>query len=95
MRDDYKKAIEDIKLEKDELEKEKNDLINQIVTIYYDVAYADANNPIKNTFKKGGENFIEELGEINNGSDYEYTFNNRYDLYIPYTATQKKINKIK
>ena len=32
----------------------------------------------------------EELGEINNGSDYEYTYNNQYDLYIPYTATQRK-----
>ena len=43
--------------------------------------YADKNNPIKNTFKKSGENYIEELNEINNGLDYDYTFKNQYDLY--------------
>ena len=94
-RDDYEKERNILKHEKDEYEKEINDLNNQIennsmIFMYYNVTYADINNPIKNTFKKGGEHYIEELGEINNGSDYEYTYNNQYDLYIPYTATQRK-----
>ena len=94
-RDDYEKERNTLKHEKDEYEKEINDLNNQIennsmIFMYYNVSYADKNNPIKNTFKKGGEHYIEELGEINNGSDYNYTYNNQYDLYIPYTATQRK-----
>ena len=36
--------------------------------------YADKNNPIKNTFKKDGENYIEELSEKNNGLDYDYDY---------------------
>ena len=36
------------------------------------------------------------MGEINDGLDYEYTDKNIYDLYIPYTATQRKnkLNKV-
>ena len=100
-RDDYEKERNTLKHEKDEYEKEINDLNNQIennsmIFMYYNVSYADKNNPIKNTFKKGGEHYIEELGEINNGSDYNYTYNNQYDLYIPYIATQskKKYNRV-
>ena len=103
--DDYKKEKNIVKNEKDDLENEVNDLKiylnnqmenNSMMFIYYNVTYADKNNQIKNTFKKGGEHYIEELGEINNGSDYNYTYNNQYDLYIPYIATQskKKYNRV-
>ena len=69
---------------------------NSKILIFNSIPYADKNTPIKNSFKKGGENFIEELGEINDGFDYEYTDKNIYDLYIPYTATQRKnkLNKV-
>ena len=60
------------------------------------ISYANINNIIINTFKKGGKNFIEEIGNINEGFDYEKNELNIYDLYIPYSATKRKdkYNKI-
>jgi acetyl esterase/lipase len=53
------------------------------------ISYAE-NNKIKNSFGKGGKNYFEELGEVNNNEDYISNDRNFYDLYIPYSATQKK-----
>ena len=53
------------------------------------ISYAE-NNIIKNSFGKEGKNYIEEIGEVNNNEDYISNDRNIYDLYIPYSATQKK-----
>ena len=94
-RDDLKKEKEKLKQENDELNDElekENEKIrqNSLMFIFYNLTYADENNPIENTFRKDGKNYIKELGEINNGLNYSYTNLNIYDLYIPYSATQMK-----
>ena len=53
------------------------------------ISYAE-NGIIKNTFKKGGENFKEDLGEMNKGKDYDENIMNKYTLYIPMSALNKK-----
>ena len=45
---------------------------------------------IINTFKKNGENYNKDIGNINDGKDYYRNIKNYYDLYIPYSATKKK-----
>ena len=50
----------------------------------------DEDGKIINSFKKQGENYIENLEEINNGSDYNKNERNYYDLYIPETAENRK-----
>ena len=61
------------------------------------ISYLNGNNIIINTFKEGGENYIKEIGNVNDGFDYEKNESvNVYDLYIPYSATKRKdkYNKI-
>ena len=48
------------------------------------------NNKIINTFKKNDINYNETIGDLNNGKDYDKNERNYYDLYIPYSSTQKK-----
>ena len=48
------------------------------------------NDKIINSFKKEGINFNEEIGEINEGKDYEKNDRNYYDLYIPYSCLKSK-----
>ena len=48
------------------------------------------NDVIPNTFKKGGANYIEELGDLNNGKNYAKHDVNVYDLYIPYSSLSRK-----
>lgn len=48
------------------------------------------NNIIINSFKKNGENFNEEIGDINDGKDYQKNDRNYYDLFIPYSSLKKK-----
>ena len=100
-KDDFEEEIDYLKNDTTNLENKKIELINELEkkNIAYtvnNVPYADKNNSIKNSFKKGGAHYIEELGEINKGQDYEYTDLNVYDLIIPYTAQQNKdkYNKI-
>lgn len=47
-------------------------------------------NIVFNSFKLNGENYIKEIGDINNGNDYKKNERNVYDLYMPYIATQRK-----
>ena len=47
---------------------------------------------INNTFKSGGANYNNEIGIINEGKDYEKNENNKYNLYIPKEAINKKTN---
>jgi acetyl esterase/lipase len=54
------------------------------------LSYVKENGIIHNSFKEGGENYNSEIGNINYGEDYIKSERNVYDLYIPYTATQRK-----
>ena len=56
----------------------------------------DVEGKIENTFKQEGENFVEDIGNLNNGTDYEKNERNIYDLYIPEYALnrQKEANGI-
>lgn len=58
-------------------------------SLYCNITTAE-NKTIKNSFKKGAENYIEEFGNVNNGKDYEETDRDNFDLSIPYTAAKKK-----
>ena len=48
------------------------------------------NDKIKNTFKKNGINYKEEIGDINKGNDYQKNERNYYNLFIPYSSTKQK-----
>jgi acetyl esterase/lipase len=50
----------------------------------------DVNGLIENSFKNGGDNYNGDIGNINNGSDYEKNDRNIYDLYIPKKAKNRK-----
>lgn len=50
----------------------------------------DNNSFIMNSFKKGGINYRDEIGDLNRGKDYPKNERNIYDLYIPYSALNKK-----
>ena len=50
----------------------------------------DKDGVIKNTFGTNGIHFIEEVGNIHNGEDYQKTESNIYDLYIPEKASLNK-----
>lgn len=58
---------------------------------FFDLSYAE-NKIIKNSFGKNGKNFIEEVGDVNNGLNYESNERNVYDLYIPLSAKENKHN---
>lgn len=62
---------------------------------FINISYAK-NDIIVNSFKKGGENYNETLGNINDGLDYRKSDRNIYDLFIPYSdeKRKKKYNKI-
>ena len=47
-------------------------------------------NTMSNSFKKGAKNYNAEIGEINGGADYTRNENNKYTLYIPQDAINKK-----
>jgi len=65
------------------------DLFNFFGLKYSNLTY-DYNDKIINTFKKGGDNYNESMGEINSGKDYEKNERNIYDLYIPQYALDRK-----
>ena len=67
-------------------EEEWNDLYGEKIM---DIPY-DKNDEIKNSFKKNGVNYNEEIGDINNGKDYPKNDRNYYNLFIPYSSTKKK-----
>ena len=54
------------------------------------IPYFNENNQIINSFKKGGINYKYEIGEINEGKNYDKNNRNYYDLFIPYTITKRK-----
>ena len=48
------------------------------------------NGKIKNSFKREGINYKEEIGNLNEGKDYEKNNNNYYDIYLPYSCLKRK-----
>jgi acetyl esterase/lipase len=54
------------------------------------------NNIIINSFKKNGDNYKEEIGEVYDGKDYPKNERNYYDIFIPYSSLKNKngINRI-
>ena len=79
---------------KTENSKPEHDSEDEII-IFYNLSYP-SNDTIKNSFGEGGPNYNETIGNVNNGSDYNKTDNNIYDLYIPRKAMERKnkYNKI-
>ena len=51
------------------------------ITFLSNVSYAK--DKIKNTFKIGGANFNENIGNLNNGEDYQKNERNVFDIYFP------------
>lgn len=48
------------------------------------------NKLIKNTFRLGGDNYIPQIGDLNNGKDYTETERDNFDLCIPRSAMKNK-----
>ena len=73
----------------------ENDYIETSLLMYgskiSNISYAK-NNTIINSFKEGGDNYNEEIGNVNNGSDYEKIDRNVYTLFMPYSATKNMDN---
>ena len=92
------KKNENNKKEEDEKSKEDYLLeINGFKEKWYDIygnrtiniSYLE-NDVVPNTYKKNGLNYLEELGEVNEGKDYTKHDVNVYDLYIPYSSLKRK-----
>ena len=58
-------------------------------TIESNLTY-DVNGKIENSFKKDGDNYHDEIGNLNNGKNYDKNDRNIYDLYIPQFALERK-----
>ena len=65
---------------------EWNDLYGEKIT---NISYAK-DNKIKNTFKVNCENYIEIIGNLNDGRDYLKNERNYYNLFIPYISLKRK-----
>ena len=61
------------------------------VYLYINISTSE-NNMIKNSFKKGGENYKPEIGNLNNGNDYKENERDNFDLCIPKSVFQNKTN---
>ena len=86
-------AIPKIKNNNGNKENKENDYNPNYIIKYTNLSYTK--DKIKNSFKIGGANYIEKIGEINDGRDYDKTDRNIYDLYIPNKNIKKnEINHI-
>ena len=83
---DNKKSEEDYLLEINGFKEEWYDIYG---TRRINISYLE-NDVIPNTFRKGKSNYIEELGDINEGKDYTKHDVNVYDLYIPHSVLSRK-----
>ena len=83
---DNKKSEEEYFLEINGFKEEWYDIYG---TRRINVSYLE-NDVIPNTFRSGKSNYIEELGDINEGKDYTKHDVNVYDLYIPYSVLSRK-----
>jgi len=78
------------KLKSNSVDKGDKEIIRDFY-LYLNISTSE-NKTIKNSFIKGGENYIEELGDLNNGKDYEENERDNFDLCIPHTALKNKSN---
>ena len=83
---DNKKSEEEYLLEINGFKEEWYDIYG---TRRINISYLE-NDVIPNTFRKGKSNYIEELGDINEGKDYTKHDVNVYDLYIPHSVLSRK-----
>ena len=61
------------------------------VYLYINISTSE-NNMLKNSSKKGGENYKPEIGNLNNGNDYKENERDNFDLCIPKSVFQNKTN---
>ncbi len=61
---------------------------------YYGIKFSNLSysieKKIKNSFANGEEHYDSNFEDINNNKDYNEISNNIYDMYIPYSAIEKK-----
>ena len=72
-------------------EEEKQEKKEELFYIFTDIKTSE-NNKIKNSFGANGINYIKDLGNINNGKDYEANDRDNFDLFIPYSVMENKTN---
>ena len=58
--------------------------------IQRNITYYNKEGKINNTFGTNGAHYIEQVGNVHNGTDYNKTEANNYDLYIPSQALKNK-----
>ena len=69
--------------------KEKEKEIIKKYSIYYNISTTE-NDVIRNSFAIGRENFIPEIGNLNDGNNYEKNERDNFDLCIPDNAEKDK-----
>ena len=74
----------------DKTEEEQGEKIGEFY-FYANISTSDKGH-IRNSFKKGSENYIEEIGDLNNGKDYEENERDNFDLCIPNKSTKNLTN---
>ena len=57
--------------------------------IYVNISTSE-NKQIRNSFKKDAENYNKNIGNINDGNDYDENERDNFDICIPYNATKRK-----
>jgi acetyl esterase/lipase len=67
-------------------EEQWNDLYGEKIS---NISYSK-NDIIENSFKKGGDNYNEIIGDVNNGADYKANDRNFYNMFIPYSSLKNK-----
>ena len=72
-------------------EEDKTEKKEEIFYVFTDIKTSE-NNTIKNSFGTEGINYIKDLGNINDGKDYEANDRDNFDLCIPYSVMENKKN---
>ena len=80
-----------LKKDKEENKGDKQENKEEIFYLYPDIKTSE-NNKIKNTFGIDGDNHIKEIGNINDGNDYEANDRDNFDLCIPDSVLKNKTN---
>ncbi len=57
--------------------------------IYVNISTSE-NKQIRNSFKKDAENYNKNIGNINDGNDYDENERDNFDICIPYNVTKRK-----
>ena len=71
--------------------KKDDDLTDRTFLIYPEIQTSE-NNKIKNTFGTGGDHYIKDIGNINDGKDYEANDRDNFELCIPSNVLKNKKN---